>query len=267
MNAKYARLQNILRDSGKVLIAYSGGVDSTFLLKAAFDTIQDNAIGVIGISPTIAVDQVNDALRIAQDIGISVLTVNTEELTKEEYASNPTNRCFYCKQELFTKLWQIAGEKGFSLVFDGCNADDLGDYRPGMKAGHSMGVRSPLQEAGLTKDEIRQKSRELGLSTWSQPASPCLASRFPYGMRINEESLAKVEKAEKFLKGLGYAQVRARYLGDSLRIEVDRDKVGRILAEEAQIVPYLKDIGFVDITLDREGYRMGSLNTHLGAGK
>ena len=263
MNVKYARLQEIIRGAGQVLVAYSGGVDSTFLLEVAYDTLRDDAIGVIGVSPTIPADQIEEALGIARDIGVTVLTVNTDELTKEEFVSNPVNRCFHCKQELFTKLWQIAREKGFTSVVDGCNADDLGDYRPGMKAGHALGVRSPLQEAQMSKEDIRQKSRELGLPTWNQPASPCLSSRFPYGTRINEAGLAKVEQAEKYLKALGYAQVRARYLGDSVRIEVDKDKVAQILAEAEQIVPYLKGIGFVDVTLDREGYRMGSLNAGI----
>lgn len=263
VNVKYARLQEILRGAGKVLIAYSGGVDSTFLLKVAYDTLQDNAIGVIGISPTIAADQIKEARRIAEDIGVSLLTENTDELVKEEFVSNPVNRCFHCKQELFTKLWQIAKEKDFPNVFDGCNADDLRDYRPGMKAGHQLGVRSPLQEAEMSKDEIRRKSRELGLPTWNQPASPCLASRFPYGTRINEEGLAKVDQVEKYLRGLGYTQVRARYLGDSVRIEVEKNKVSQILAQAGQLAPYLKGIGFKDFTVDPEGYRMGNLNTHL----
>lgn len=265
LSAKYEKLQEILGAMGKVLVAYSGGVDSTFLLKVAWDVLGNNALGVMGISETVPHDQIVEARELAVNMGVPFLTVTTEELHKEEFASNPVNRCFYCKSELFNKLWQVANERNIMYVLDGCNADDTKDYRPGMAAGSALNVRSPLQEAGMTKDDIRVLSRQLGLTTWDKPASPCLSSRFPYGIRITGNSLDKVEKAEKYLKSLGFNQVRARYHENILRIEVELDSIPRILEFREQIVSYLNSIGFRYVTLDLAGYRMGSLNEMLVA--
>lgn len=261
--SKYARLREILHEMGNVVVAYSGGVDSTFLLKVAWDVLGPKAIGVMGISETVPCDQIVEATRMAEDMGVPFLTVNTEEFHKDEFVSNSKNRCFHCKSELFGKLWQVARERNIPYLVDGCNADDAGDYRPGMEAGQALKVRCPLLEAGLTKEDIRMKSRQLGLPTWDKPSSPCLSSRFQYGTRITIEGLTKVEKAEKYLKTLSFPQVRARYHENVLRIEVDRDSMPRIIELAEKVVAYMKSIGFTYVTLDLAGYRMGSANEML----
>lgn len=261
--SKYTRLKEILQEMGSVLVAYSGGVDSSFLLKVAYDVLGPKAVGVMGISETVPADQIIEARRLAEEIGVPFITVNTEEFHKEEFVSNPKNRCFHCKSELFTKLWQVAREQGINYLLDGCNADDSGDYRPGMQAGRKLDVRSPLLEAGMTKEDIRNTSRDLGLPTWNKAASPCLSSRFPYGTRITLDGLTKVEKAEMYLKTLGFVQLRARYHENVLRIEVDKDSMLKLLELSGQIVGYMKSIGFTFVTLDLAGYRMGSANEML----
>jgi len=263
LSAKYTRLREILHQMGNVVVAYSGGVDSTFLLRVVCDVLGPKAIGVMGISETVPGDQIVEARRMAEDMGASFLTVNTEEFHKEEFVSNPQNRCFHCKTELFTKLWQVARENGINYVLDGCNADDTGDYRPGMQAGRQLNVRSPLLEAGLTKNDIRILSKELSLPTWDKPASPCLSSRFPYGVRITKEGLTRVEKAEKYLKQLDFVEVRARYHENVLRIEVVPDSMERLLTYREQLVKHMKSIGFSYVTLDLAGFRSGSLNETL----
>jgi len=259
--SKYVRLREIIQEMGKVVVAYSGGVDSTFLLKVAHNVLGDNAIGVMGISETVSLDQVAEARRLAENIiGAPFFTVYTEEFSKEEFVSNPVNRCFHCKNELFGKLWQVAKEHNIHYVLDGNNADDAGDYRPGIDAARALGVRSPLMEAGYTKEDIRARSRQLGLPTWDRPSSPCLSSRFPYGTRITTEGLTKVELAEKYLKSIGFNQVRARYHENVLRIEVDKNCMKELLEHADQVVGYMKSIGFTFVTMDLAGYRMGSAN-------
>ncbi|WP_155476012.1 ATP-dependent sacrificial sulfur transferase LarE [Heliobacterium mobile] len=260
---KLQRLQQILKEMDRVLVAYSGGVDSTFLLKVAYDTLGDNTLGVLGISETVPRDQIFEAQRMAEDIGVPFQKVDTDEFQREEFVQNGPDRCFHCKTALFQRLWEIATEKGFPHIVDGNNADDVGDYRPGMKAARNLNVRSPLMEAGLTKEEIRELSRQLGLPTWNQAASPCLSSRFPYGTRITEDGLIQVEKAEKYLKELGFYQVRARYHDRLVRIEVDKDNLEKAVQHADLIVSYMKSIGFSFVTLDLAGYRLGSFNDLL----
>lgn len=263
LEAKYDRLKVILKEMGLVVVAFSGGVDSAFLLKVARDVLGAKALGVMGISETVPSDQIFQARRFTEETGVPFITVNTEEFQQEQFVSNPKDRCFYCKSELFGKLWQVAQERNIEYVLDGCNADDAKDYRPGMQAGRSLNVRSPLLEAGLTKEDIRTISRILGLPTWNKPASPCLSSRFPYGTRITKEGLTKVEEAERYLKTLDLYQVRARYHESILRIEVDRNNLQKIINLADEVVRYMKGLGFTFVTLDLAGYRMGSSNELL----
>ncbi|MCW2277985.1 ATP-dependent sacrificial sulfur transferase LarE [Heliophilum fasciatum] len=260
---KYQRLQRLLQTMGTVLIAYSGGVDSTFLLKVARDTLGDQAIGVLGISGTVTPAQVDEARRLAASMDATFLTVTTDEFSREEFVSNPSDRCYHCKTALFERLWEIAREKNIPYILDGNNADDQGDYRPGMEAARHMHVRSPLLEAGLTKQEIRILSQELELPTWNRPSSPCLSSRLPYGIRITSERLNQIAQAEAYLKELGFAQVRARYHNDIVRIEVDPQQMTALVALATEVVQFMKSIGFIYVTLDLAGFRSGSLNESL----
>ncbi|ABZ84257.1 conserved hypothetical protein [Heliomicrobium modesticaldum Ice1] len=266
-DGKYAALQSALREMGHVLVAFSGGVDSTFLLKAAHDVLGERVLAVMGISQTVPKHQVAEARELASRIGAPLLTVSTDEFSREAFVKNGPDRCFHCKTALFETLWQIAEDRQIPYILDGNNADDVGDYRPGMMAARRMNVRSPLLEAGLTKAEIRSLSKELGLPTWNQAASPCLSSRFPYGTPITLEGLERVEKAEQYLKSLGFYQVRARFHDRLLRIEVERESLGRITDHADDVVRYMKNLGFTYVTLDLTGYRTGSLNEVLENGR
>ncbi len=265
LKAKYLKLKDILQDTGGVLVAYSGGADSTLLLKVAMEALGDRALAVTASSETYPSGEVEEAVCLAEQMGARLRSIHTDEIESEQFSSNPPERCFYCKQELFGKLVAIAREEGLPVVADGSNVDDTGDYRPGMRAASELGIRSPLREAGLTKSEIRELSRELGLPTWDKPSFACLASRFPYGTQITRERLGQVGAAEQALRQMGFRQVRVRHHGDTARIEVGVEDLARLIEPEVRerIVAELQGLGYLYITLDLEGYRTGSMNKPL----
>lgn len=249
----------------RVVVAYSGGVDSTFLMKVAHDALGDKALAVIASSETYPSSEVEEAKCLAREFGFPLVNVHTEELHNEAFARNAPDRCYHCKSELIRKLQDVARERGMSVVVHGANADDVQDYRPGAKAAAELGARAPLQEVGLTKDEIRTLSKRLGLPTWDKPSYACLASRFPYGTGITKDALVRIDEAEEFLRGLGFRQLRVRHYGDTARIEVEPTDLQRITSDEirGQIVRRLRELGYLYITVDLEGYRMGSMNAVL----
>lgn len=264
MQTKMDNLRNRLKEMGSVVIAFSGGVDSTFLLKVAVDTLGKGVLAVTATSSTYPLSQQQEAIRLANQIGARQILVKSEELEINGFASNPPNRCYFCKKELFGKLLQIAREQGVKYILDGSNFDDLNDYRPGMQAAQEIGVRSPLKEIQLTKDDIRKLSKELGLPTWNKPSYACLSSRFPYGITITKEKLRQVDRAESYLRRiLNAGQVRVRYHNEIARIETTRDAFSRMLTNADAIVKKLREYGFIYITLDLQGYRTGSMNETL----
>lgn len=247
---------------GSLAVAFSGGVDSTFLLKVAADVLGDRALAVTARSSTYPERELREAEAFAKSLGARHVVIDSEELDIPGYSDNPVNRCYFCKRELFEKVRETARKNGIRYVADGSNQDDLGDYRPGMKAADELQVVSPLKAAGMTKDDIRLLSKELDLPTWNKPAFACLASRFPYGQKITREKLAMVDRAEQFLLDLGFRQVRVRHHGDLARIEVDPDERGRFFSGDlmGKVYEGLKSIGFTYVTLDLKGYRTGSMN-------
>jgi len=266
LQQKYNSLQKTLKKLGKVIIAYSGGVDSTFLLKVAVDTIgQANVLACIAKGPSLPAAQYRKALSIAKKIGVAVQAIEQTEFNDQQYLANKADRCFYCKSHLFEILTEIAKEKKFNYVICGHNFDDLKDYRPGNKAAAKYSIRSPLMEAKLTKADIRQLSRQLGLPTADIPASPCLASRIIYGLQITQQRLKQIEKAEDFLKKFGLVEFRVRHHEQIARIEVHPQDFEKITAEPARskIIKKLKSLGFKYVTVDLQGFRSGSLNESL----
>ena len=257
-------LKEILKKMGRVAIAYSGGVDSTLVLRVAADVLKDSVIALTARSETTPREEYEDAVRLARQIGVRHIVVETHEMRIPEFVQNPPDRCYICKKYRYEALMTIAGQHGFTVIADGENADDGKDYRPGSLAARELGVRSPLSEAGLTKDRVRALSKTLGLSTWNKPALACLASRIPYFSPLTPEKLRQIDEAETFIRNLGsFAQVRVRHFGNTARIETDLNGMTRMMAPSIreQVILFLKQLGFVHVLLDLEGYRMGKLNT------
>ncbi len=265
MKNKLEQLRADLLEKGKIAIAFSGGVDSTFLLKVAHDVLGDGVIAITATSCSFPKRELEEAKAFCEKEGIRHYVCESEELQIDGFSHNPENRCYLCKTELFHKIWQIADEHGIPYVAEASNIDDEGDYRPGLMAVREQGVLSPLRAAGLNKNEIRLLSKELGLSTWNKQSFACLSSRFVYGEEITEEKLRMVDEAEQLLLDLGFRQVRVRIHGKLARIEVDKDEITRLFEAEVQslVEKSLKKIGFGYITVDIGGYRMGSMNDTL----
>ncbi len=265
LNRKLNDLQNIIRLMGSVAIAFSGGVDSTFLLKVSHDLLGDRVVAVTASSSTYPEREFRAAVDFVNGAGIKHLVIAAEELDIEGFADNPLNRCYLCKRELFTQMVQIATENGINFVADGSNVDDIKDYRPGIKALSELGIVSPLREANMTKEDIRALSKQMDLPTWNKPAFACLASRIPYGQKINLEKLAMIDKAEQYLLDLGFEQIRVRHHGDIARIEVSPQERTRFINEKLmdQVNEQFRQIGFAYTALDLKGYRTGSLNEQI----
>jgi len=263
---KTDKLKRILKKYKSVLVAFSGGVDSTLLLKVALGVLgPKNVLAVIASSETYPADEIKQAIKLAKRLKSPWVQIQTYEFENKRFASNPTDRCFYCKMELFSKLKKIAKEKKLHVVVEGSNVDDLSDFRPGTKAKKKLGVKSPLQKAGFTKKDIRSLAKKLKLSNWNKPSFACLSSRIPYGTAIEKEVLVKVGKAEEFLKTFKLGQVRVRHHGNIARIEVDKKAIKRIckFAILDKITKRFKKLGYKYVTLDLAGYRTGSMNEVL----
>lgn len=264
INSKFKRLQAILEKIGKVTVAFSGGVDSTFLLKAAKDALgRGNVLAVTAASETYPSSELKDAKRLAKKIGVRHMIIRTREFDDAAFRDNPPRRCYYCKTELFSRIRKIAGQKGFKHIADAANYDDRKDFRPGSRAAKEKGVASPLKEAHLTKDDIRRLSRKLGLPTWDKPSYACLASRIPYYEPITKRKLKMIEEAEDILRARGrFGQVRVRCHGDIARIEVEPREIGKFFKGKLSsgIVKQFRALGFKYVTVDLRGYRTGSMN-------
>ena len=265
LHEKLHRLESYLAELGSVAVAFSSGVDSTFLLKVAHNVLGNRAIAVTSKSCSFPERELREAMDFCQREGIEHIVIESEELAIEGFRRNPKNRCYLCKRELFTKIGEVAAERNVAFLAEGSNLDDNGDYRPGLQAVAELGVKSPLRHAELTKKEIRALSKELGLPTWNKQSFACLASRFVYGETISEEKLKMVDKAEQLLLDLGFHQVRVRIHDDMARIEVPPSEFGRLLQEEIRRPVYdtLKDLCFSYVTMDLAGYRSGSMNETL----
>jgi len=264
IDEKYDLLRQIIKKLGRIVVAYSGGVDSTFLLKTCVDVLgSKNVLACIAAGPSLPKSQYAKAVEMAKNMQVAVETVEPNELADKTYSANKADRCFHCKSHLFKILNKLAKEKGFDCVVCGSNTDDYDDYRPGNKAVKIFNVRCPLVEAQLAKKDIRQLSRKLNLPTADIPASPCLASRISYGEEITDQKLNQVEQAEEFLKSLGFVEFRVRLHGQLARIEVHQDEIAKVVALRQKIIEQLKSLGFKFVSVDLEGFRSGSLNEML----
>jgi len=263
LSQKFNKLKNILSKMENAIVAYSGGVDSTLLLKVAGEVMGENVLAITASSPTYPQKEIKAARDMARNLGIRHITITTDELSNPEFFSNPLNRCYFCKKELFSRLKEIAEKNRIRFILDGSNYDDRKDFRPGDRAKQEFGIRSPLAEAGLTKKDIRVLSKKMGLPTWDKPSLACLASRFPYGSSLNRAELKMVNKAEEYLHALGFRQVRVRHYGNTARIEVEKSKIPLLVNHSSMVVRKLKRLGYTYITVDLEGYRTGSMNEVL----
>ncbi len=260
--ARYEHLQAILRTMESVLVAYSGGVDSALLLKVAHDVLGERAIGAIASSPAYAEEETSEAIAVARQMGIPLITLQTHELEDERYVANDVNRCYFCKTELFSKLEPLAKQYNLRYIAYGVNKDDDGDFRPGQRAAREFGVRGPLKEAGMGKREIRAVARLLNVPVWDKPSLACFSSRIPYGSKVDVTSLQMIYKAEKLLHDLGFHQLRVRHHDKIARIEVERAEMSRLIEEEMSrvVTDGLRKIGYTYVTIDLLGYRTGSMN-------
>jgi uncharacterized protein len=263
ISEKIEILQKGLQDMKRVVVAFSGGVDSSLLLKIAHDMLGENAIAATAISASLPKTELQEAHEIANWIGASFIALDSQETQDPRYLANAPDRCYFCKTEVYGLLVKFANKNGFNHVLDGTNADDIGDHRPGRQAAREHGVRSPLLEAGLTKEEIREFARQVGLPNWDKPAAACLSSRIPYGMMITLEKLSQVEQAELYLHNLGFRQLRVRHHDQVARIEIDPKDFNLLLEQRDKITSEFRKIGFAFITLDINGFQSGSLNTVL----
>lgn len=263
--SKLEALEGLIRGYGSVLVSFSGGVDSSLLLHVARQVLGDRAIAASGLSETYSDEEMAEARAVAEEIGAEYLVVSTMELTDPRYADNTHQRCFFCKTELYTKLNAVAEERGLAVVVDGTNADDLGDFRPGLRAGANLGIKTPLADVGLTKHEIRELSAAFGLRTWDKPAAACLSSRFSYGDPITVEKLKQVADAERAIRALGFRGFRVRHHGDVARVEMPSADIPQAISVSEEIVAGVKAAGYEYVTIDLEGYRAGRLNEVLNA--
>jgi uncharacterized protein len=260
---KDQKLTEILRGMNRIIVAFSGGVDSTFVLKRAHQVLGDQVLAIVAASETFPSREFDAAVNLANEIGVKLHTTEVSELANADFVANNPDRCYHCKTGLYSHLQTIAKEMGYPYIVDGSNVDDLGDYRPGLAAKDEQGVRSVLQEAGFVKDEIRQLSKELGLSTWSKPSFACLSSRIPYGTIIEKHKIDQLDEAEYFLIELGLYQVRVRHHDKIARIEVMPNEINKVIEAREQIYEKFTSLGFTYVTLDLQGYRTGSMNETL----
>ncbi len=268
MKNKLEALKDYLKSLGSVAVAFSSGVDSTFLLTVAHQVLDDRTLAITACSPVFPAREKGEAAAFCKEHGIRHLSFDADILSDPDFCANPPDRCYICKKKLFKKIIDIARDNGVEYVCEGSNLSDKGDYRPGMKAVEELGIKSPLLECGLSKDEIRQLSRDMGLSTWSKPSFACLASRFVYGEKITLKKLAMVEQGENLLHEMGFTQYRVRLHGDNLaRLEVMPDELPKLMAKRIEIEDSLKRLGFAYVTADLEGYRTGSMNEVLDGRK